>query len=72
MSTVTNVPDLLNADEWRQYARDNNINTEGLDLGAIPTGLTLLCAPALVKIITFQCRRWKTQQLQGIDFIPES
>ncbi len=34
MSTVTNVPDLLNADEWRQYARDNNINTEGLDLGA--------------------------------------
>ncbi len=34
MSTVTNVPDLLNADEWRQYASDNNINTQGLDLGA--------------------------------------
>ncbi|MGM0621344.1 MAG: SusC/RagA family TonB-linked outer membrane protein [Bacteroidota bacterium] len=33
-STVTNVPDVLTADEWRNYASENNINTEGLDLGA--------------------------------------
>ncbi|MFW5773233.1 MAG: SusC/RagA family TonB-linked outer membrane protein, partial [Tangfeifania sp.] len=34
MSNVTNVPDVLTADEWRNYASDNNIETEGLDLGA--------------------------------------
>ncbi|SHJ80116.1 iron complex outermembrane recepter protein [Tangfeifania diversioriginum] len=33
-STVTNVPDVLTADEWRNYASENNIDTEGLDLGA--------------------------------------
>jgi len=30
---VTNKPNLLNADEWRKYATDNNINTSGLDKG---------------------------------------
>lgn len=33
-STVTNVPDVLTAQEWRDYTAANNINTEGLDLGA--------------------------------------
>lgn len=33
-STVTNVPDVLTAKEWRDYAAANSINTEGLDLGA--------------------------------------
>lgn len=33
-STVTNVPDVLTAQEWREYTAANNINTEGLDLGA--------------------------------------
>ena len=33
MSTVTNVPDVLTADEWRDYTSSNNINTEGLDRG---------------------------------------
>lgn len=34
MSSVTNVPDVLSAEEWRNYTSANNINTEGLDLGA--------------------------------------
>lgn len=34
ISTVTNVPDVLTATEWRNYASANNINTSGLDLGA--------------------------------------
>ncbi|QGY48040.1 SusC/RagA family TonB-linked outer membrane protein [Maribellus comscasis] len=33
-STVTNVPDVLTAREWRDYTAANNIDTEGLDLGA--------------------------------------
>jgi TonB-dependent starch-binding outer membrane protein SusC len=33
-STVTNVPDVLTAEEWRDYAAKNNINTSGLDKGA--------------------------------------
>lgn len=33
-SDVTNVPDLLTASEWRDYASQNNINTSGLDKGA--------------------------------------
>ncbi len=33
-STVTNVPDVLTAEEWRDYASKNNINTTGLDRGA--------------------------------------
>jgi TonB-dependent starch-binding outer membrane protein SusC len=33
-STVTNVPDVLTAEEWRDYASGNNINTTGLDKGA--------------------------------------
>ena len=33
-STVTNVPDVLTAAEWRDYASKNNINTSGLDKGA--------------------------------------
>ncbi|AHW59094.1 iron complex outermembrane recepter protein [Draconibacterium orientale] len=33
-STVTNVPDVLTAQEWRDYTSANGINTEGLDLGA--------------------------------------
>ncbi|MFA5555224.1 MAG: TonB-dependent receptor [Phycisphaerae bacterium] len=31
---VTNTPDVLNAQQWRDYTSKNNINTEGLDLGA--------------------------------------
>ncbi|MGE0019514.1 MAG: TonB-dependent receptor [Draconibacterium sp.] len=34
ISTVTNVPDVLTATEWRNYASANSINTSGLDLGA--------------------------------------
>ncbi len=34
MSTATNVPDVLTAEEWRDYTSSNNINTEGLDMGA--------------------------------------
>jgi iron complex outermembrane receptor protein len=34
ISTVTNVPDVLTATEWRNYASENSINTSGLDLGA--------------------------------------
>ena len=30
---VTNKPNLLNADEWRNYATENNISTTGLDKG---------------------------------------
>ena len=30
---VTNVPDLLNAQEWRDYTKTNNISTSGMDLG---------------------------------------
>ncbi|GAP70286.1 TonB-linked outer membrane protein, SusC/RagA family [Bacteroidales bacterium 6E] len=33
-SDVTNVPDLLTAADWRDYASKNNINTTGLDKGA--------------------------------------
>lgn len=33
VDNVTNVPDLLNAQEWRDYAAKNNINTAGLDKG---------------------------------------
>lgn len=33
-SDVTNVPDLLTASEWRDYASQNNVNTSGLDKGA--------------------------------------
>ncbi len=34
IANVTNVPDVLTAQEWRDYASANNINTEGLDKGA--------------------------------------
>jgi iron complex outermembrane receptor protein len=34
MSTVTNVPQVLNAAEWRDYASKRNINVTGLDRGA--------------------------------------
>jgi iron complex outermembrane receptor protein len=34
ISDVTNVPDVLTAEEWRDYTSSNNINTGGLDLGA--------------------------------------
>ncbi len=34
LANVTNVPDVLTAQEWRDYASSNNINTEGLDRGA--------------------------------------
>jgi TonB-dependent starch-binding outer membrane protein SusC len=34
MSTVTNIPQVLNAAEWRDYASKNNINVTGLDKGA--------------------------------------
>jgi len=34
MSTVTNVPQVLNAAEWRDYASKKNINVTGLDKGA--------------------------------------
>jgi len=33
VDNVTNVPELLNAQEWRDYATKNNINTAGLDKG---------------------------------------
>lgn len=33
VDNVTNVPELLNAQEWRDYASKNNINTSGLDKG---------------------------------------
>lgn len=33
-STVTNVPDVLSAKEYREYCASHNINTEGMDLGA--------------------------------------
>lgn len=33
VDNVSNKPDLLNADEWRSYAKTNNVNTSGLDLG---------------------------------------
>lgn len=33
VDNVTNVPELLNAQEWRDYASKNNINTAGLDKG---------------------------------------
>jgi iron complex outermembrane receptor protein len=33
VDNVTNVPDLLNAQEWRDYASKNNIDTSGLDKG---------------------------------------
>lgn len=33
VDNVTNVPDLLNAQEWRDYATQNKINTSGLDKG---------------------------------------
>jgi TonB-dependent starch-binding outer membrane protein SusC len=34
ISDVTNVPDVLTADEWRDYTSSNNMDTGGLDLGA--------------------------------------
>lgn len=34
VSNVTNVPDLLTADEWRDYTSKNNMNTTGIDRGA--------------------------------------
>jgi len=33
VDNVTNKPNLLNADEWRSYAKTNNIDTSGLDKG---------------------------------------
>jgi TonB-dependent starch-binding outer membrane protein SusC len=33
VDNVTNVPKLLNAEQWRDYAKTNNINTTGMDLG---------------------------------------
>ncbi len=33
VDNVTNVPKLLNAQEWRDYASSHNINTSGLDKG---------------------------------------
>lgn len=33
VDNVTNVPELLNAQEWRDYATKNSINTSGLDKG---------------------------------------
>ena len=33
VDNVTNVPKLLNAEQWRDYAKTNNINTSGMDLG---------------------------------------
>ena len=33
VDNVTNVPELLNAQEWRDYATKNSINTAGLDKG---------------------------------------
>lgn len=34
ISDVTNVPDVLTADEWRDYTSSNNMDTGGIDLGA--------------------------------------
>ena len=34
ISDVTNVPDVLTADEWRDYTSKNNMDTGGIDLGA--------------------------------------
>lgn len=34
ISDVTNVPDVLTADEWRDYTSSNSMDTGGLDLGA--------------------------------------
>lgn len=34
VSKVSNKPDILSADEWRQYAKDHNKDTSGFDLGA--------------------------------------
>lgn len=34
MSTVTNVPKVLNAQEYRDYTSSHNIDTQGMDLGA--------------------------------------
>jgi len=34
ISNVTNMPDLLTAQEWRDYCSKNSINTTGIDLGA--------------------------------------
>lgn len=33
VDNVTNIPELLNAQEWRDYVKTNNINTSGLDKG---------------------------------------
>jgi len=33
VDNVTNIPNLLNAQEWRDYATKNNISTSGLDKG---------------------------------------
>lgn len=33
VDNVVNTPDVLNAQQWRDYTSKNNINTEGLDLG---------------------------------------
>ncbi|MQY79656.1 MAG: SusC/RagA family TonB-linked outer membrane protein [Bacteroidetes bacterium] len=33
VSSIVNKPDVLTADEWRQYASDNNIDVSGMDLG---------------------------------------
>lgn len=33
INNVMNTPDLLNAEQWRNYTSSNNIDTEGLDLG---------------------------------------
>ncbi len=33
VDNVTNIPKLLNAEEWRDYCSANSINTTGLDLG---------------------------------------
>jgi iron complex outermembrane receptor protein len=33
VDNATNVPDLLNAQEWRDYTKANNISTSGLDKG---------------------------------------
>jgi len=34
LDNVTNIPDLLDAETWRQYVEENNINVEGIDMGA--------------------------------------
>lgn len=34
LSNVSNIPRLLNAEEWRNYTSANNIDTKGIDLGA--------------------------------------